>query len=154
MLNSEEMLQARADVMVEHRVPTCIRSDNGAEVTTHRVRNRLAAVGGNNQYLEPGCPWENGCNESCNGKLRDELSKGEIRYTLKEAQMLLEDWSRHDSAPLARLPTADPRSDPVASVFTLKHGIGYDESVDRNTTLNRVQRMPAGHHPIPNRDTI
>jgi len=45
-------------------------------------------------YIEPGSPWENGYNESFNGKLRDELLNGEIFYTLKEAQVLIEAWRR------------------------------------------------------------
>ena len=36
-------------------------------------------------YIEPGSPWENGYNESFNGKLRDEFLNGEIFYTLPEA---------------------------------------------------------------------
>jgi len=90
-LNSEDVLQTLADVMVERGVPTYIRSDNGAEMTAHRVRDWLAAVGAKTLYIEPGSPWENGFNESYNGKLRDELLNGEIFYTLKEAQVLLED---------------------------------------------------------------
>ena len=43
-------------------------------------------------YIEPGSPWENGYKESFNGKLRDELLNGEIFYTLKEAQILIERW--------------------------------------------------------------
>ena len=45
-------------------------------------------------FIEPGSPWENGYNESFNGKLRDELLNGEIFYTLKEAQVLIERWRR------------------------------------------------------------
>ncbi len=45
--------------------------------------------------IEPGSPWENGYNESFNGKLRDELLNGEIFYTLKEAQILIEQWRVH-----------------------------------------------------------
>jgi len=41
-------------------------------------------------FIEPGNPWENGYIESFNGKLRDELLAGEISYTLKEAQVLIE----------------------------------------------------------------
>lgn len=33
--------------------------------------------------------------ESFNGKLRDELLNGEIFYTLKEAQILIESWHQH-----------------------------------------------------------
>src|SRR3712207_7448427 len=46
-------------------------------------------------YIEPGSPWENGYCESFNSKLRDELLKGEIFYTLKEAQIVIESWGRH-----------------------------------------------------------
>ena len=41
-----------------------------------------------------GSPWENGYNESFNGKLRDELLNGEIFYSLKEVQILTERWRR------------------------------------------------------------
>ena len=39
-------------------------------------------------YIEPGSPWEDGYNESFNGKLRDEFLNGEIFYTLPEAVVL------------------------------------------------------------------
>ncbi|MDG2286042.1 MAG: transposase, partial [Alphaproteobacteria bacterium] len=40
-------------------------------------------------------PWENGYNESFNGKLRDELLNTEIFTTLREAQVLIERWRHH-----------------------------------------------------------
>ena len=43
------------------------------------------------QIHMPGSPWENGYCESFNSKLRDELLNGEIFYTLKEAQIVIED---------------------------------------------------------------
>jgi putative transposase len=43
-------------------------------------------------YIEPGSPWENGYCESFNGKLRDECLNGEIFYSLKEAQVVIEQW--------------------------------------------------------------
>jgi putative transposase len=46
-------------------------------------------------FIEPGCPWENGYNESFNGGLRDELLNGELFDTLLEAQVLTERWRRH-----------------------------------------------------------
>jgi len=42
--------------------------------------------------VESGSPWENGYNESFNGKLRDEVLNREIFYTLKEAQVIIERW--------------------------------------------------------------
>ena len=43
-------------------------------------------------YIEPGSPRENGYCESFNGKLRDECLNGEISYSLKEAQIVIEQW--------------------------------------------------------------
>jgi putative transposase len=38
---------------------------------------------------------ENGYCESFNSKLRDELLNGEIFYTLREAEVLIEAWRWH-----------------------------------------------------------
>ncbi len=51
-------------------------------------------VGVKTLFIEPGSPWENGYVESFNGKLRDELLNGEIFYTLREAQVIIECWRR------------------------------------------------------------
>jgi putative transposase len=48
-----------------------------------------------NAYIERGSPWENGYIESFNARLRDELLDGEIFYTLREAQIVIESWRRH-----------------------------------------------------------
>ena len=55
----------------------------------------MIALLGAGQCIEPRSPWDNGYVESFNGKLRDELFDGEIFYTLKEAQVLIERWRRH-----------------------------------------------------------
>lgn len=54
------------------------------------LRNWLANLGVTTLFIEPGSPWENGYIESFNGKLRDEIVNGELFYTLKEAQILVE----------------------------------------------------------------
>ena len=46
-------------------------------------------------YITPGSPWENGFIESFNARLRDELLAGEVFYTLREAQIVVESWRRH-----------------------------------------------------------
>src|SRR5215831_5412871 len=45
--------------------------------------------------IERGSPWKNGYIESFNARLRDELLNGEIFYTLREAQIVIESWRRH-----------------------------------------------------------
>jgi putative transposase len=65
---------------------------NGSEFTARVIRQWFKRLGVRTLFIEPGSPWENGYNESFNGKLRDELLNGEIFYTLKEAQVLIERW--------------------------------------------------------------
>src|ERR1700689_422214 len=72
--------------------PENIRSDNGPEFVAEEVRKWLAKVGTGTLYIEPGSPWENGYCESFNGKLRDECLNGEIFYSLREAQVVIEKW--------------------------------------------------------------
>src|ERR1700682_2203764 len=67
----------------------------GSEFSAKAVKAWLARVGVKTLYIEPGGPWENGYNESFNGKLRDELLNREIFSTLFEAQVLIERWRHH-----------------------------------------------------------
>jgi transposase InsO family protein len=91
-LNSTDVVDVLLDLFVIHGVPDYIRSDNGSEFTARLVRQWLKKLKVKTLFIEPGSPWENGYNESFNGKLRDELLNGEIFYTLKEAQVLIEQW--------------------------------------------------------------
>jgi putative transposase len=59
------------------------------------LRQWLTTLGTRNLYIEPGSPWENGYCESFNGKLRDELLNGEVFYSLREAQVVIEKWRIH-----------------------------------------------------------
>ena len=93
--NQETVLETLADLFLLHGPPEHLRSDNGAEFTATAVREWLERLDVKTLFIEPGSPWENGYNESFNGKLRDELLNGEIFFTLKEAQVLVEQWRRH-----------------------------------------------------------
>jgi transposase InsO family protein len=94
-LKSGDVVMVLADLFIMKGVPEHIRSDNGSEFTAKLVRKWLERVGSTTLFIEPGSPWENGFNESFNGRFRDELLNGEIFYTLKEAQILIEEWRQH-----------------------------------------------------------
>lgn len=94
-LNSTDVVDVLTDLFILRGVPAFIRSDNGPEFIAEIVRNWIAAVGAKTAYIEPGSPWENGYCESFNARLRDELLNGEIFYTLREAQIIIEQWRRH-----------------------------------------------------------
>ena len=94
-LNSDDVLHCLTDLFIKHGSPEHIRSDNGPEFTAKTVREWLVRAGLKTLFIEPGSPWENGYNESFNGKLRDELLNREIFYTLKEAKVMIERWRQH-----------------------------------------------------------
>ena len=91
---THDVLEVLADLFVRHGPPEYLRSDNGPEFTAKLVRRWLGRVGVETLFIEPGSPWENGYNESFNGKLRDELLNGEIFYSLAQAAVLVEQWRR------------------------------------------------------------
>jgi putative transposase len=73
-------------------MPILISSENGPKFTAKAVRNWLERLGVQTLFIEPDSLWENGYNESFNGKLRDELLNGEISTTLLESKVLIEQW--------------------------------------------------------------
>jgi putative transposase len=91
-IKSDDVLYCLTDLFVKYGPPEHIRSDNGPEFTAKAVRNWLGRIGVKTLFIEPGSPWENGYNESFNGKLRDEVLNREIFYSLKEAQVIIERW--------------------------------------------------------------
>jgi len=91
-MGSQDVIETLSDVMLWRGIPEHIRSDNGPEFVSKQLRAWLTSLGTGPLYIEPGSPWENGYCESFNGKLRDECLNGEIFYSLKEAQIVIELW--------------------------------------------------------------
>lgn len=73
-------------------LPAHIRSDNGPEFTSEFIRGWLKKIGVETLFIMPGSPWEDGYNESFNGKLRDEILNRGIFNTLLEARVLIDRW--------------------------------------------------------------
>jgi len=94
-LNSTDVVDALTDLFILRGPPAYIRSDNGPEFVAEKVRKWITTVGAKTAFIEPGSPWENGYCESFNSRFRDELLNGEIFYTLKEAQIIIEKWRIH-----------------------------------------------------------
>ena len=91
-IRAKDAIDVFADLMPMHGIPEHIRSDNGPEMIAKNLRRWLARLGTKTIYITPGSLWEKGYCESFSGKLRDELLNGEIFYTLREAQVLIEHW--------------------------------------------------------------
>ena len=108
------------------------------EFLARDLRQWLEKLGTGTLSIEPGSPWENGYCESFNGNLRDECLNGEIFYSLKEAQIVTEQWreeynTRRPHPALAYRPPAPgackpslppkPGSQPQAVMKTLSQGV-------------------------------
>jgi transposase InsO family protein len=94
-LGSTDVIGVLSDLFILRGVPGHVRSDRGPEFVAKAVQAWITAVGAKAAYIAPGSPWENGFVESFNARLRDELLDGEIFYSLREAQVVIESWRRH-----------------------------------------------------------
>ena len=127
-LGSYEVIETLADVMVWRGIPEHIRSDNGPEFVAKELRKWLGKVGTDTLYIEPGSPWENGYCESFNGKMRDECLNGEIFYSLKEAQIVIEQWrveynTRRPHSALGYRPPAPAAHSPLVPPNSVSQGL-------------------------------
>jgi len=77
------------------RKPSFIRSDNGSEFVAKSIQKWLkdAAIGP--CYIEPGSPWQNGHVESFHASFRAEFLDRELFYSVREANVMIEDWRHH-----------------------------------------------------------
>lgn len=89
-LTSQAVIAALRPLFLARGVPRFVRSDNGPEFIAADVKAWLQASGSTPHYIAPGCPWQNGVQESFHGKLRDELLDHEAFASVPEAQVLLE----------------------------------------------------------------
>ena len=91
---AEDVQICLKNLFIERGMPEFIRSDNGSEFTAEMVKDWLHKLEVRTLFIEPGSPWQNGYNESFNGKFRDEFLNGELFDTLWEARVLAEDWRK------------------------------------------------------------
>ena len=118
-LKAVDVIDVLTDLFILRGVPAHIRSDNGPEFVAKAVQGWIAAVGAETAYIAPGSPWENGYVESFNARLRDELLDGEIFYSLREAEVVIESWRRHYNTvrPHASLGFRPPAPEVVLPTF-------------------------------------
>jgi putative transposase len=148
-LGSNEVIETLAEVMLWRGIPEHIRSDNGPEFVAKELRKWLGHVGTGTLYIEPGSPWENGYCESFNGKLRDECLNGEIFYSLKEAQVVIENWrieynTRRPHSALGYRPPA-----PAAWEIGREKGYGKDAPRKTESRFSSTLGNPANDAGFP-----
>jgi putative transposase len=94
-IRSERVIEVLGRLVAAHGAPAFLRSDNGPEFVAQAVQDWLKEEGIQTAYSAPGKPWQNGLNESFNGKLRDECLDMEWFPTRREAVIVIEGFRKH-----------------------------------------------------------
>jgi len=97
-IRSARVIDVLARLITLHGPPAFLRSDNGPEFVSHAVLNWLEQTSIGTAHIDPGSPWQNGTNESFNGKLRDECLNLEWFRSRREAAVIIEAWRQHYNA--------------------------------------------------------
>lgn len=93
-LRSGRVIEVLSRLVSERGAPRVLRSDNGPEFVSMAVLGWLQREGIETAFIAPGKPWQNGMNESFNGKFRDECLNQEWFRTRAEARALIEAYRR------------------------------------------------------------
>ena len=88
----DHFIDVLADLFSSRGIPRYIRSDNGPEFISRRVRSFLSKIEVEASFIEPGSPWQNGYVESFNSRLRDECLNCEEFTTVQEARAVIGHW--------------------------------------------------------------
>ena len=97
-VRSTRVIEVLAQLISLHGAPRYLRSDNGPEFVSRAILQWLLAAGIDTALIDPGKPWQNGTDESFNGKFRDECLNVEWFRTRAEATIVIEQWRRHYNA--------------------------------------------------------
>ena len=94
-IGGERLTRMMDEVCSRRGRPAVIRTDNGKEFTGKAMLNWAYRNGVSLRLIEPGKPWQNGSNESFNGKFRDECLSLEWFPDRINAKLTIEDWRKH-----------------------------------------------------------
>jgi putative transposase len=97
-IRSRRVIDCLARLISVHGAPRYLRSDNGSEFVSRAILEWLHTEGIETALIDPGKPWQNGSDESFNGKLRDECLSLEWFRSRAEARVVIENWRRHYNA--------------------------------------------------------
>src|SRR6185295_6388212 len=94
-IRSGRVIEVLAQLVSVHGAPRHLRSDNGPEFVACAILRWLHDAGIETALIDPGKPWQNGADESFNGKFRDEfLTLQWFRHRV-DAKVGAEQWRRH-----------------------------------------------------------
>jgi len=94
-IRSKRVIEVLSQLVSVRGAPRYLRSDNGPEFVSHRILEWIEASGIGSALIDPGKPWQNGTDESFNGRFRDECLNLEWFRSRREARVIIETWRQH-----------------------------------------------------------
>jgi putative transposase len=94
-IRAARVIEVLARLVSLRGAPRFLRCDNGPEFVSRALLRWMASEGIETAFIDPGKPWQNGTNESFNGRFRDECLSMEWFRSLTEARAVIETWRRH-----------------------------------------------------------
>jgi len=94
-IRSKRVIEILSQLVSLHGAPRYMRSDNGPEFVATAVLRWLTDEGIETAHIAPGKPWQNGTDESFNGRFRDECLNMEYFRSRAEAVAIIGTWRRH-----------------------------------------------------------
>lgn len=94
-IRSERVIEVLSRLVSEHGAPRYLRSDDGPEFVSAAVLRWATAANIETAHIAPGKPWQNGLDESFNGKFRDECLSMEWFRSRSEAAAVIENYRQH-----------------------------------------------------------
>ncbi len=94
-IRSGRVVEVLSKLVSIHGAPRHLRSDNGPEFVATAIIRWAVELGISTAHIAPGKPWENGTEESFNGKFRDECLSLEWFRSRAEAVAVIELWRQH-----------------------------------------------------------
>jgi putative transposase len=94
-MRSKRVIEVLSKLVSERGAPRYLRSDNGPEFVSRALLQWIVDEGIESALIDPGKPWQNGTNESFNGKFRDECLAMEWFRNRTEAKIVINDWRVH-----------------------------------------------------------
>jgi putative transposase len=121
-IRSARVIEVIAKLVSVHGAPRYLRSDNGPEFVATAMLRWLHTAQIETAFIDPGKPWQNGTDESFNGKFRDECLTIEWFRNRLEAQVGIERWRRHYNEERPHMSLGDLTPAEFKSQFTSQSG--------------------------------
>jgi putative transposase len=94
-IRSGRVIEVLAQLVSVHGAPRHLRSDNGSEFVARAILRWLQSAQIETAFIDPGKPWQNGADESFNGKFRDQHLSMQWFRNRADAKVSIEEWRRH-----------------------------------------------------------